>query len=392
MPGSSPMRTALRAWLAARFTPDTAAAVAPPVTDASFEAHRRWNAELYDAGWAAVAWPAEYGGRDADLGGQLAVAEELAATGAPGPVNAIGVANIAPAIMAVGTPEQRERFLRPMLRGDEIWCQGMSEPDAGSDLAALRCRAELHGDHFVVNGQKTWNSNGDRAHWCQLYVRTDANTSRHRGISCLLVDMGSPGIEVRPIRTMAGDAGFADVFFHDVRVPADALLGALHEGWAVATRTLSNERAGVAMLALQRRRKLDRLIEQATSVRHDGRRPADDARIRAAIAECYVDARILEFLAHRTLGAARAGRQPGAEGSVIKLAWSLGDQRLADVAVDVAGIETVAAKAPAVAARELLASRSLTIAGGTTEVNRTIIGERVLGLPKEPSISQGDRT
>ena len=367
------LRRELRAWLAQRWTDERRAAVGAPDADAAFAAHRAWNAELFDAGWAAPAWPARFGGRGAGLLEQLAYNEEMARAGAPGPVNAIGVANIAPAILSVGTEAQQERFLRPMLRGDEIWSQGMSEPEAGSDLASLRCRAVRDGDVFVVDGQKTWNSNGDRADWCQLYVRTDLDVPKHQGITCLLVDLRLPGIEVRPVTTMAGDSSFAEVFLAGVRVPATALLGEVDGGWAVATRTLSNERAGVANLYLNLRRKLDRLL--ATVADPD---PIERDRLAAR----YVEARVLELLCQRSLGAALAGRPPGPEGSVIKLAWAAAEQALAGTAVDVLGLDALAGP-PGTA---LLSSRSLSIAGGTTEVNKNIVAERVLGLPREPEV------
>ena len=370
--GVAAFRADLRAWLEEHFTPEVRAAVAQPGTDAGWAAHRAWNAELVDAGYGAIAWPVEHGGRAAGLPEQIAYAEEMARAGAPGPINAIGVANIAPAIMTYGSPEQQARFLRPMLRGDEIWSQGMSEPEAGSDLASLRCRAELDGDTFVVTGQKTWNSNGDRADWCQLYVRTDPAAPKHQGITCLLVDMATPGIEVRPITTMAGDAGFAEVFLDGARIPRRALLGDLHDGWSVATRTLSNERAGVAGLYLNLRRKLDRLLDAVG--------PVDSPLVRDALAARYVDARLLELLAKRVLAAGLAGRPPGPEGSVIKLAWSQGEQALAMTAVDVLGVAAL----DGAWATGLLSSRSLSIAGGTTEVNKNIVAERVLGLPREP--------
>jgi len=259
-----------------------------------------------------------------------------------------------------------------MLRGDDIWSQGMSEPEAGSDLASLRCAAVLDGDHFVVNGQKTWNSLGHRADWCQLYVRTNTDVPKHKGITCLLVDMRTPGIEARPITTMAGDHSFSELFLTDVRVPRAAVLGEVDGGWSVATRTLSNERAGVAGLYLTQRGKLDRLLAAA---------PDLDPVQRDVVVRRYIEVRNLELLAKRTLGAALAGRAPGPEGSVIKLAWSLTDQALANTAVDVLGMTALSDGW----ATNLLGSRSLTIAGGTTEVNRNIIGERVLGLPKEPT-------
>jgi alkylation response protein AidB-like acyl-CoA dehydrogenase len=229
----------------------------------------------------------------------------------------------------------------------------------------------LDGDAFVVNGQKTWNSQGHRADWCQLYVRTNTEVPKHKGITCLLVDMRVPGIEARPITTMAGDHGFSELFLTDVRVPRSALLGELDEGWSVATRTLSNERAGVASLYLTQRGKLDRLLAAM---------PPLDPVARDEVVRRYIEVRLLELLGKRTLGAARTGRAPGPEGSVIKLAWSLTDQALANTAVDVLGMDALSGGW----ATNLLAARSLTIAGGTTEVNRNIIGERVLGLPREP--------
>ncbi|MFV0316795.1 MAG: acyl-CoA dehydrogenase family protein [Microthrixaceae bacterium] len=370
-------RDELRSWLAEHLPATRRRDLQEAERSRSLDELRAWNAELFDGGWAAPSWPRRFGGRDAEMADQLAFHEEMAAARALGPVNKIGVSNIAPAIMTYGTEAQQERFLRPMLRGDELWCQGMSEPEAGSDLASLRCRAEVDGDDFVVSGQKTWNSNGDVAHWCQLYVRTDPDAPKRKGITALLVDMSSPGIEVRPIRTMAGDHDFAEVFFDGVRVPRSAILGEVNEGWAVATRTLSNERAGVAVLYLRLRRKYDALARSVAE--HD--LPGDPALRRQALAARYVDVRVVEMLAKRTLGAMMAGRAPGAEGSVIKIAWSKTDQALAETASSLLGM--AALEAPW--ARDIAASRSLSIAGGTTEVNKNIVGERVLGLPREPS-------
>jgi alkylation response protein AidB-like acyl-CoA dehydrogenase len=239
----------------------------------------------------------------------------------------------------------------------------------------------VDGDDFVVNGQKTWNSNGDKADWCQLYVRTNTEVPKHQGITCLLLDMRTPGVEARPIRTMAGDASFSELFLTDVRIPRTALLGEVDDGWGVATRTLSNERAGVASLYLMSRNKLDRLLDAARRIGTDGTRPIDQPVARDALMARYIDTRNLEFLAKRSLGAALSGRAPGAEGSVIKLAWSRSDQALARTAVDVLGLDALTGPW----ATNLLSSCSLSIAGGTTEVNKNILGERVLGLPKEPS-------
>lgn len=376
--GVEEFREELRAWLEANYTGDIVDALQQRGTDEAFDAHRKWNATLVDAGYGAISWPVEFGGRAAGIHEQLAYNEEMARAGAPGPVNAIGVANIAPAIMAYGTQEQKSRFLWPMLRGDEIWSQGMSEPDAGSDLASLQCRAVIRGEDFVVDGQKTWNSNGDRADWCQLYVRTNTEAPKHQGITTLLVDMQTPGIEARPILTMAGDRGFSELFFTDVRVPSSALLGEVDGGWAVATNTLSHERAGVASMYLNLRETFERLRVELT--RPDAMGSVDSAVSRDLLMRRFIEVRNLEFLAKRTLGAALSGRSPGAEGSVIKLAWSQTSQALARTAVDLMGIDAL--EGPW--AQGLLSSCSLTIAGGTTEVNKNIIGERVLGLPREP--------
>ncbi len=368
-------RAALRRWLESSLPRD----LRGMADDTTFDRRRAWNATLYEAGYAAIDWPAEFGGRDASVLEQLVYNQEMARAGAPGPINAIGVANIAPAIMTLGTEEQKARFLRPMLRGDEIWSQGMSEPGAGSDLASLRCRAERDGDRFLVNGQKTWNSLGHRADWCQLYVRTDPEAPKHEGMTCLLVDMHTPGVETRPITTIGGSLEFAEVFFTDVEVPASAVLGEIGAGWHVATRTLGFERAGVAKLALMLRENFDRLLADAGSERRV------DPVNRQRLAACYIDTELLRLLAERTISAAMHGRMPGAEASVVKLAWSSMEQRVAETAVDILGL---AASSTGWEDR-LLASRSLTIAGGTTEVNKNIVGERVLGLPREPKASGG---
>lgn len=255
-------RTELREWLSENLTDELVAARRPTGRDdAAFEKLRVWNATMADAGWAAVSWPREYGGRGASVLEQLVYTEETTRARAPVPLNVIGLNNIAPAIMQYGTESQKRTLLPRMMRADDIWCQGMSEPEAGSDLAALRTRAVRDGDDFIVNGQKIWTSLGHRADWCQLYVRTDPDAPKHKGISCLIVDMTLPGIEARPLVTLNGDADFAEVFFHDVRVPADALLRPLNAGWQVATTTLSHERAGAARLYAEMQVRLEELVD-----------------------------------------------------------------------------------------------------------------------------------
>ena len=368
-------RAELAAWLDAHLTPDVVdAGRSGPDVDGNLEILRRWNATLADAGWAAPAWPKEFGGRDASIAEQLAWLEEMSAAGAPGAVNVIGVSNIAPAIMALGTPEQQERFLGPMLRGEEIWSQGMSEPDAGSDLASLRTAARLEGDVFVVNGQKTWNSLGRHADWCQLYVRTDPEAPKHKGLSCLLVDMRTPGIEVRPLTTMAGEQTFSELFFTDVEIPAQNLLGPLHGGWGVAMTTLSHERAGVARLHLSISARLDKLLDDAK-----GSAAIADPVIRDRLMDVYARVACMRWTTTRELEAIGLGRQPSASmGAVAKLMWSGLEQDLAELAVDLLGMEALLGPW----ARNLAASRQTSIAGGTTEINRNILAEHGLGLPR----------
>jgi alkylation response protein AidB-like acyl-CoA dehydrogenase len=371
-------RAEFSAWLEANLTPAVvAASEGGGLEDSdSFEIMRGWNRVLADAGWAAPAWPVEFGGRAATVGQQLAWLEEMAAAKAPGVINVIGVSNIAPAIMAVGTDEQRARYLAPMLRGDEVWSQGMSEPDAGSDLASLRTAAREDGDSFVINGQKTWNSLGRQADWCQLYVRTDPDAPKHKGISTFLVDMKSPGVDVRPLRTMSGDLTFSELFFTDVVVPKANLLGQLNEGWKVAMTTLSYERAGVARLHLSLRDRLNRLMADAK-----GQPAMADPVIRDRLMGVYSRIATMGWTTTRELQAIGAGRQPSAMmGSIAKLMWSLTEQSLAELAVDLLGVEGLNGRW----GKNLAASRQSTIAGGTTEINRNILAEHGLGLPREP--------
>jgi alkylation response protein AidB-like acyl-CoA dehydrogenase len=332
---------------------------------------RAWNRRLADAGYAAIHWPREYGGRDAGVIEQVVLAEELHRAGAPPTVNPIGLANIAPAILRHGREDQKRRFLPPMLRGDEVWCQGFSEPEAGSDLAALRTRAVAEDGHFVVSGQKVWNTLGAFADWCQLLVRTTPSERKHHGITCLLLDMRLPGVEVRPITTITRESEFAEIFLHDVRVPREAVLGRVDRGWEVAMTTLTSERAGVATLHLALQGRIRRLVEQARS---RGRLPD---RSRERLARLHLHGRLLQRLSERALSAIVHGRA-GPEGSLVKLVWSRVEQELGDVAADVLGTDALGGEW----AHARMAARSFSIAGGTTQVNKNIVAQRVLGLPR----------
>ncbi len=369
-------RSTLVEWLSANLTDDVIEAQrASAEAEEGLDVLRGWNARLADAGWAAVSWPTRFGGRDATVEEQLAYQEEMVRAGAPGPVNTIGVSNIAPAIMTLGTDDQKDRFLRPMLRGDEIWCQGMSEPDAGSDLASLRTAARVEGDTFVVSGQKTWNSLGRFADWCQLYVRTDPDAPKHRGISCLLVDMSSPGITVRPLRTMAGDFTFSELFFDEVIVPRSSLLGPLNEGWRVAMTTLSHERAGVARLHLDLSARFETLLHAA---RRQG--PIRDAVQRDRLARLYADIACLRYATSRELTKIGQGGQPSASmGGLAKLAWARAGQQLAELAVSILGPEALLGGPWT---KALLLAPSYSIAGGTGDINRNVVAEHGLGLPR----------
>lgn len=364
-------RDELRTWLSANLTEDLIAARRTTGRDdAAFEALRTWNRTMADAGWAAVSWPREYGGRGATVLEQLVYTEETTRARAPLPLNVIGMNNIAPAIMQYGTESQKRTLLPRMMRADDIWCQGMSEPEAGSDLAALRTRAVRDGDRFVVNGQKIWTSLGHRADWCQLYVRTDPDAPKHRGISCLIVDMKLPGIEVRPLITLNGDTDFAEVFFHDARVPADALLGPLNGGWQVATTTLSHERAGAARLYAELQVRLEELVADFAAAG-----VGDDPVTLRRLGEIAVRIKYLEVLCQRSISATLHGGDTFGSASLAKTVWGEIGQDLAALAFDVLGMRGRWAD-------YRLTSRSLTIAGGTTQINKNITAQRVLGLPR----------
>lgn len=372
-------REALRAWLAAHLTDKVVAAGRDRGRDPlSFDTLREWDATVADACWGAVSWPREYGGRGATVLEQLAYAEETTRARAPVPLNVIGINNIAPAIMQYGTDSQKRELLPRMVRADDIWCQGMSEPEAGSDLASLRTRAVRDDDHFVVNGQKIWTSLGHRADWCQLYVRTDPDAPKHKGISCLIVDMTLPGIEVRPLVTLNGAADFAEVFFKDVRVPADSMLGPLNAGWQVATTTLSHERAGAARLYAQMQMQLRDLVSDLADYAVDGQPALQNTATLHRLGEIAVRISYLELLCKRSISATLHGGDALGSASLAKSVWAEVGQDLAALAFDLLG----ARRAKDRWTDHRLSARSLTIAGGTTQINKSVTAVRILGLPR----------
>ena len=379
-PDTLPFRMEVRQWLQHNLDEElrglsNRGALNPEQLDAL----RRWNRKLADAGYAAISWPAEYGGRAAGVMEQVVLAEEMHRAEAPAALNPIGLANIAPSIMAWGTEEQKRTLLPRMQRGDDIWCQGFSEPGAGSDLASLRCRAVLDGDHFIVNGQKVWNTLGHLADYCELLVRTDPDAPKHQGITCLLVDMHLPGITVKPLTTLTGEDEFSEIFFDDVRVPVSALLGPVNQGWQVAMTTLSNERAGVANLHLGVRKKIARLIQAAREREVDGLPVSRDPIARQQLARVYLYGEYQKALADVCIAGELNGRPPGAESSITKQSWSDIEQLIGETSASVLGAEAQRGDW----GDNRLYSRATSIAGGTTQINKNIIARRVLGLPKD---------
>lgn len=383
-------RTTVRGWLEANLpagwgTP----AYTPPETPAEQVAFARaWQRKLYDGGWAGITWPKEYGGRGASIVEQLIYNEEYARLRAPDILSLkIGLSLVGPTVMNCGAPWQKERFLEKILSGEEIWCQGFSEPNAGSDLASVKTRAELRGDEFVVTGQKIWTSVAQHADWCMLVTRTNPDVAKHKGLTFLLVDMKSPGITIRPLREMTGEAWFNEVFFDEVRVPRANAVGAIDGGWNVVMTTLAHERSGTTPhVRLQSEQRLLAQLAQRTA--HNGGRAADDPIVRQKIAQFAIEAAILRYTAYRNITMIQRTGVPGPEGSILKIFWSELEQRLKDTAIEILGpFGLIPRGAPRAVEGgfwnyELLWSRSATIYAGTSEVQRNIIAQRVLGLPR----------
>jgi alkylation response protein AidB-like acyl-CoA dehydrogenase len=352
------------------------------------EIARDWQRRLFDGRWAAIAWPREHGGRGATVIERWLFDQELDRVGAPRPPTASYVDLIGPAILRHGSPPQRDRFLTRLLSGEDLWCQGFSEPGAGSDLASLRTRAERRGERFVVDGQKVWTSHADIADWCFLLCRTEPEAPKHRALSLLLVDMRTPGISVRPLRQMTGDAEFSEVFFEEVDVPADRLVGAPGAGWQIAMGILAHERGPVWTFTFQRkiRRSFEQLVRLARE--HPAARGAlADAVVRQRLAQTFIEVEILRLAGYRSLTRLLRTGAPGAESSIEKVLGSETDQRLHDVAVDLLGSYASVAEgrhAPGAGSlcRAYLYARSETIMGGTSEIQRSVIAQRLLGLPR----------
>ncbi|MDE3086234.1 MAG: acyl-CoA dehydrogenase family protein [Acidobacteriota bacterium] len=346
-----------------------------------------WERHLGRHGWSCVGWPASAGGRGATMAQQVIWNEEYVRADAPARVGVMGEGLLGPTLIAYGTPEQKDRFLEPIRLGTELWCQGYSEPDAGSDLANVQTRAVLDGDEWVIEGQKVWTSYAQWADWCFVVVRTDPGQTRHRGLSYLLVPMDQPGIEVRPIRQLTGTAEFNEVFFDGARTAADMVVGAVDDGWRVALATLAFER-GVGLLGdvVHFRRQLDHLLEVA---RANG--AANDPVARQRLSEVWARLYVLRLNTLRSLTGVE-GPTASPQASISKLFWASWHRDMGELAMDVLGARAMAPGGDPVEAelaRVFLFSRSDTIYGGSNEIQRNIIGERVLGLPPEPKAAAG---
>lgn len=385
-PEEAAFRTELRSWLEANLPADwVGRSPRPPRMDEGFA--RQWSKQLYDAGYAGLTWSREYGGQGRTPPYQAIYLEETARVNAPEHIGLIGLNMAGPTIMAWGSEEQKTRHLPPILSGEEVWCQGFSEPASGSDLAAAKTSAGLDGDAWVVNGQKVWSSFAHIADWCILVVRTDPEAEKHRGLSYLLVDMHAPGVEVRPLRQITGEAEFNEIFFTDVRVPRASMLGDPGDGWKVAMTTLLHERATLGFgLSAALERQVGRLIDFVRRPGPDGRRPADDPLVRDAVAGEWTELQSLRFTNYRALTQLMRTGAPGPEGSGVKLAWSEANQRVAKLATSVQGLsaqlEGETAPWDGYWQYQRQRSRGNTIEAGTSEILRGIIAERVLGLPR----------
>ena len=371
-------RDEIRGWLAANLPAEPLKSMDTPD---GFEQHREWEKKLFAAGWSVPAWPEKYGGRDCSLVEWLLYEEEYWASGAPGRVSANGVSLLAPTIFEFATPEQQSRFLPPMASGEEIWSQGWSEPNAGSDLAALSTRAERDGEWFVLNGQKTWCSRGAFVDWFFCLVRTDPEADRHRGLSYLLIPKDAEGLTVRPVARIDGEPGFAEMFFEDARVHEENLLGEEGQGWAVAMATTGSER-GLNLRAPGRfMAAADRLVELGGSLE-------DASNARDEIARCWAESRAYRWVCYEAAERLSGGEALGSEASFMKIFWSE-----LDVAINATALNMLGERAEFTAEAEdaerggawmdaYLFALSGPIYAGTNEIQRNIVAERVLGLPR----------
>jgi alkylation response protein AidB-like acyl-CoA dehydrogenase len=378
-PSETAFRDEFRAWLDDNWNPATRE---PAGDEAAFEFRRAWQRRLHEDGWAGVAWPKDYGGRGSTLVEQAIFNEELARARAPHAANVLGIAMGGPTVIAHGTEEQKHRYLPAILSAEEIWCQGFSEPDSGSDLASLKTRAVRDGDEWIVTGQKVWTTFAHHAKWCMLVARSNPEAPKHKGLTYFLMDMDQPGVQVRPLVQITGEAEFNELFIEEARIPHENIVGGEGNGWAVAITTLMHERATLAfnlMVGLQV--AVGELLEAARESRGAGGKAAsEDPVIRQRLAQILIEAEVLRLNAYRGLTAIMKNGVPGPEGSLGKWHWSEINQSLTELAVEIAGPRAMLAEGEW--SYRFLRARANSIEGGTTEILKNIVAERVLGLPR----------
>lgn len=390
-PEQETFRQELRSWLAVNVPPAarTLRHFQPQASPEDLAFLKAWQRTVHEGGWTGISWPQEYGGRGASLVERMIFDQEMAAAKAPALLNVLGLEIVGPTMIVHGTEEQKKAHLANILSGDEIWSQGYSEPNSGSDLASLQTRAIDQGDYFMVTGQKVWTSLAFYADWCLLLVRTNPETPKHQGLSCLLVNMKSPGITIKPLRTMTGDSEFNEVFFEDVKVPKVNLLGEKDQGWRVIVTSLMFERQGLGFyFTFAQKRAYEDLADTARRTHRHGQPVTVDPHLRQQLAQAFIECELLKLNNYRALTRLLRGNPPGPEGSLPKLQWAETNQRMQELAVDIQGDYGQLYQGEARVSDEaywqygFLRARANSIEGGTSEIQRNIIAERVLGLPK----------
>jgi alkylation response protein AidB-like acyl-CoA dehydrogenase len=375
-PEEEAFRDELRGWLDAN-RPGRE----PEGDEAGFEFRRDWQKKLYEAGWAGLSWPKEYGGRGASLVEQAIFNEEIVRAQAPQMANVLGLAMGGPTVIAHGSDEQKERYLQPILSAEEIWCQGFSEPDSGSDLASVKTTGVREGDDWLVTGQKVWTTLAHHSKWCMLVARTDLDAPKHKGLTYFLMDMEQDAVQVRPLRQITGESEFNELFLEEARIPNENIVGGEGNGWNVAITTLMHERATLAFgLQVAVQIALRELMEKARSSPVNGGMASEDPIIRQRLSQLYIEAEVLRLNAYRGLTAQMKYGVPGPEGSLGKWHWSEVNQALTELAMDIAGPR--AQLDDGEWTYRFLRARANSIEGGTTEILKNIVAERVLGLPR----------
>jgi alkylation response protein AidB-like acyl-CoA dehydrogenase len=392
-PEQETLRAEVRAWLKdnmpREWTRRVMATSDVPRPEA-YDFLRKWQHKMAEAGWIGLTWPKEYGGRGLTFMEELIVQEEMAIAKAPPILNILGVGMAGPTIIAYGTDEQKQRYVSKILSCEEIWCQGYSEPNSGSDLASLQTRAVKDGEHWVINGQKVWTSLAHIADYMMLLARTDPTAPKHKGITYFLLDMHAPGVTVKPLKQITGDAEFNEVFFDNVRVHESHVLGGVNNGWAVGLTTLMYERLALGFgLQMRLRITLDGLIDLARKMEKNGRALTQDPVMRQKLAQLWLDTEALKYTGARGITKLLKGEIPGPEASAGKMIWVETHQKLQELAMEIQGPYAQLtggsdwAMESGVWQYSFLRSRANSIEGGTTEIQKNIIGERVLGLPKD---------